>query len=63
MTKEDRAAARLLAQYDKARVEYRRLETEIERTALEFGRRRGYFALFRVEHMRAMLENMKAGAA
>ena len=58
MTEEDKAAAQLLADYDRARMDLRRLETEVEQAALEFGRRRGYPALFRIEHMRFALEKI-----
>ena len=58
MTKEDKAAAKLLAKYDKARAEYRRLEAEVERAAMEFGRRRGHIGFTRIETMRLMLEHM-----
>lgn len=59
MTKEDKAAAKLLAKYDKARAEFRRLEAEVERAANEFGRRRGHLGFTRVETMRLMLEHME----
>lgn len=63
MTKEDKHAAKLLAQYDKARAEYRRLESEVERAAIEFGHRRGHIGFTRVETMRLMLEHMERADA
>jgi hypothetical protein len=62
MTSEDKRAAKLLAQYDKARAEYRRLEAEVEQAAIAFGHRRGHIGFTRVETMRLMLEHMGVAA-
>jgi len=54
--KADREAIKLLAKYEKARAEHRRLEQELEKAAIEFGWRRGHIGFTRVETMRVIME-------
>lgn len=51
----DRRAAALLRKYDKMRQEFRQLEDELTKAAVDYGKRRGYLT-YRVEHMRLALE-------
>lgn len=54
--KADREAAKLLKQYEKTRTALRKLESEIEKAANEFGWRRGHIGFTRMETMRIMME-------
>lgn len=53
---EDKRDYELLRRYDEARKEFRRLEQEVEKAAIEFGWRRGHIGFTRVETMRTMIE-------
>ena len=52
----DKEAAKLLAKYDKLRKELREVEFEVEKAAIEYGKRRGHLGFTRVETMRTMME-------
>ena len=52
----DKEAAALLKKYDKLRLELYKLEHEVAKVAVEYGRRRGYLT-FRVENMRIMMDH------
>ena len=52
----DKEAALLLKKYDKLRQELYRVEDELTKAAVAYGRRRGYLT-FRVENMRIMMDH------
>lgn len=57
--KADQEAIRLLKKVDKLRVELRRLEPELSKACLNYGKRRG-MSLFREFHLRNELERKAA---
>lgn len=53
----DKHAAKLLKRYDELRKELREVELEVEKAAIEYGKRRGHIGFTRVETMRIMMEH------